>query len=233
MHHDTEVGLRNPGVPGEVQAARTDVLRQGAHQLLAQAIESEVAECLARHRETRDEAGRQRIVRTGHLPPRSIQTGIGAVPVKAPRVRDRAGEIRFTSSILPPYLRRTKTREELRPWLYLKGISTGEFGEALTALLGHNAPGLSAGTISRLKAAWQHDHARWERRDLGRGARSTCICGSTASTSACAWKRPTRASSSSSVPRPRARKSSWRSPTDSVNPRNPGRRCGWTCSAAA
>ena len=167
MHNDTEVGLRNPGVPGEVQDALTDVLRQGAHQLLAQAIESEVAEFLARHRETRDEAGRQRIVRNGHLPPRSIQTGIGAVPVKAPRVRDRAGEIRFTSSILPPYLRRTKTLEELLPWLYLKGISTGEFGEALTALLGHDAPGLSAGTISRLKAAWQHDHARWERRDLG------------------------------------------------------------------
>ena len=168
MHNDTEVGLRNPGVPGEVQDALTDVLRQGAHQLLAQAIESEVAEFLARHRETRDEAGRQRIVRNGHLPPRSIQTGIGAVPVKAPRVRDRAGEIRFTSSILPPYLRRTKTLEALLPWLYLKGISTGEFGEALTALLGHDAPGLSAGTISRLKAAWQQEHARWERRDLGR-----------------------------------------------------------------
>ncbi len=154
-------------MPGEVQDALTDVLRHGAHQLLAQAIESEVADFLAQHRETRDQAGRQRLVRNGYLPPRTIQTGIGAVPVQAPRVRDRAGEIRFTSSILPPYLRRTKTIEELLPWLYLKGISTGEFSEALTALLGHDAPGLSAGTISRLKAAWQQDHARWERRDMG------------------------------------------------------------------
>ena len=168
MNNDTEVELKNPGVPGEVQDALTDVLRHGAHQLLAQAIETEVAEFLARHRDTRDETGRRRIVRNGYLPPRTIQTGIGAVPVKAPRVRDRAGEIRFTSSILPPYLRRTKTLEALLPWLYLKGISTGEFGEALTALLGHDAPGLSAGTISRLKAAWQQEHARWERRDLGR-----------------------------------------------------------------
>jgi transposase-like protein len=87
--------------------------------------------------------------------------------VKAPRVRDRTGTIRSTSSILPPYLRRTKTIEELLPWLYLKGISTGDFGEALTALLGRQAPGLSAGTISRLKAVWQHEHARWERRELG------------------------------------------------------------------
>ena len=167
MHNDTGVEWKNPGVSGEVRDALTDVLRQGAHQLLTQAIETEVAEFLARYRETRDEGGRRRIVRNGYLPPRLIQTGIGAVPVKAPRVRDRAGEIRFTSSILPPYLRRTKTIEALLPWLYLKGISTGEFGEALTALVGHDAPGLSAGTISRLKAAWQHEHARWERRDLG------------------------------------------------------------------
>ena len=90
-----------------------------------------MAEFLSRHRDARDEAGRVRRVRNGHLPERSLQTGIGDVPVKAPRVRDRAGEIRFTSSILPPYLRRTKTIEELLPWLYLKGISTGGFSEAL------------------------------------------------------------------------------------------------------
>jgi len=167
MNHDTDVIQRNPGGAGEVRDARTDVLRHGAQQLLTQAIESEVAEFLARHREMRDPAGRQRLVRKGYLPPRTIQTGIGAVPVNAPRVRDRAGEIRVTSSILPPYLRRTKTLKELLPWLYLKGISTGEFGEALTARVGPDAPGLSAGTISRLKAAWQHDHACWERRDLG------------------------------------------------------------------
>ena len=88
------------------------------------------------------------------------------MPVRAPRVRDRRGEIRFTSSILPPCLRRTKTIEELLPWLYLKGISTGDFSEAITALLGRDAQGLSAGTISRLKAAWTAEHARWERRSL-------------------------------------------------------------------
>ena len=86
--------------------------------------------------------------------------------MKAPRVRDRGGELRFTSSILPPYLRRTKTMEELLPWLYLKGISTGGFAEALAALLGRDAPGLSAGTISRLKAVWQDEHAQWEKRSL-------------------------------------------------------------------
>ncbi|MBU6432464.1 MAG: IS256 family transposase [Nitrospirae bacterium] len=167
MHNDTGVELKNPGVSGEVQDALTDVLRHGAHQLLTQAIETEVTEFLTRYRDARDEAGRRRIVRNGYLPPRTIQTGLGDVSVKAPRVRDRTGTIRFASSILPPYLRRTQTIEALLPWLYLKGISTGEFGEALTALLGPHAPGLSAGTISRLQAAWQHEHARWERRDLG------------------------------------------------------------------
>jgi transposase-like protein len=167
MNHDTEVALKNPEVSGEVRDVLTEVLRYGAQQLLTQAIETEVAEFLTRYRDTRDEAGRRRIVRNGYRPPRTIQTGLGDVAVKAPRVRDRTGTIRFTSSILPPYLRRTKTIEELLPWLYLKGISTGDFGEALTALLGRHAPGLSAGTISRLKAVWQHEHARWERRELG------------------------------------------------------------------
>lgn len=167
MNHDTEVALKNPEVSGEVRDALTDVLRYGAQQLLTQAIETEVTEFLTRYRDTRDEAGRRRIVRNGYRPPRTIQTGLGDVSVKAPRVRDRTGTIRFTSSILPPYLRRTKTLEELLPWLYLKGISTGDFGEALSALLGRHAPGLSAGTISRLKAVWQHEHARWERRELG------------------------------------------------------------------
>ncbi len=95
--------------------------------------------------------GYQRLVRNGYLPERTIQTGIGDVAVKAPRVRDRAGQLRFSSAILPLYLRCTKTIEELLPWLYLKGISTEGFSEALGALLGHDAPGLSAGAISRLK----------------------------------------------------------------------------------
>jgi len=105
-------------------------------------------------------------VRNGYLPQRTIQTGIGDIAVKAPRVRDRGGKLRFGSAILPPYLRRTKTIEELLPWLYLKGISTGGFSEALASLLGRDAPGLSASTISRLKTIWQEEHARWERRSL-------------------------------------------------------------------
>ena len=125
-----------------------------------------MAEFLQQHRNQEDELGRARLVRNGYLPGRMIQTGIGAVPVTAPRVRDRAGKLRFTSSILPPYLRRTRTIEELLPWLYLKGISTGDFSEALASLLGRDAPGLAAATISRLKAVWQDEHAKWERRDL-------------------------------------------------------------------
>jgi transposase-like protein len=166
MNNDNVFELKNPGMAGEVRDVLTDVLRQGAQQLLAQAIEAEVAEFLQQYSEQQDESGRTRLVRNGYLPRRTIQTGIGAVAVKAPRVRDRAGTIRFTSSILPPYLRRTKTIEELLPWLYLKGISTGEFGEALTALLGRDAPGLSAGTISRLKQVWAVEHGRWEQRSL-------------------------------------------------------------------
>jgi Transposase, Mutator family len=107
MNNDTGIEPKNPGVSGEVRDALTDVLRHGAHQLLTQAIESEVGEFLMRYRDAREAAGRRRIVRNGYLPPRTIQTGIGGVAVKAPRVRDRIGTIRFTSSILPPYLRRT------------------------------------------------------------------------------------------------------------------------------
>lgn len=127
---------------------------------------AEVAEFIARHRELKDEQERRRVVRNGYLPERTIQTGIGAVGVKAPRVRDRAGEIKFRSSILPAYLRRTKSIEELLPWLYLKGISTGDFSEALTALLGKDAPGLSSATISRLKEVWKEEQLRWSKRDL-------------------------------------------------------------------
>jgi transposase-like protein len=144
----------------------TEVLRSGARELLQQAVEAEVAEFIVRHRELKDERARQRVVRNGYQPEREIQTGIGEVPVKRPRVRDRAGEIKFNSSILPRYLRRTKSIEELLPWLYLKGLSTGDFSTALTALVGKDAPGLSAATISRLKEVWQEQYERWTRRDL-------------------------------------------------------------------
>ena len=129
----------------------------------------------------RDDAGNRQMVRNGYGPERKIQTGIGEVKVRVPKVADRRKEsgskIKFSSSILPPYLRRTKSIEDLLPWLYLKGISTGDFGEALTALLGKNAPGLSASTISRLKEVWQEELKVWQQNALSEKERSTCIFG--------------------------------------------------------
>lgn len=166
MKEDNVVGYRNPGIALPVADALTEVLQRGARELLQQAVEAEMCEFIARHRELKDERERQRVVRNGYQPERTIQTGIGNVPVKAPRVRDRKGEIKFSSNILPRYLRRTKSLEELLPWLYLKGLSTGDFSTALTALLGQDAPGLSAATISRLKEVWKEEHGRWSKRDL-------------------------------------------------------------------
>lgn len=166
MKEDSVVEYRNPGIALPVADALTEVLRQGARELLQQAVEGEVAEFIARHRELKDEQERQRVVRNGYKPERRIQTGIGEVPVKAPRVRDREGEIKFRSSILPAYLRRTRSIEELLPWLYLKGLSTGDFSTALAALLGKDARGLSAATISRLKEVWKGEYERWSKRDL-------------------------------------------------------------------
>ncbi len=166
MQEDNLVEYRNPGIALPVADPLTAVLRQGARELLAQAIETEVSEFLASHRELKDADGKQRVVRNGYLPERTIQTGIGDVAVKAPRVRDRAGEIKFSSSLLPPYLRRTRSLEELLPWLYLKGLSTSDFSSALTALLGKDAAGLSAKTISRLKEVWKSEHEQWSRRNL-------------------------------------------------------------------
>jgi transposase-like protein len=156
--------------PGTLSDPLTEVLRSGARALLAQAIAAEVAGFLGSHADKLTDDGRQRLVRHGHLPEREIMTGIGPVAVRAPRIRDRVGtgeeRIAFSSAILPPYARRSKSLEVLIPILYLKGISTGGFEEALAALLGHNAGGLSASTIGRLKDAWADEHARWQKRDL-------------------------------------------------------------------
>jgi putative transposase len=151
------------------QDVLTDLLRDGARRLLAQAIEAEVATWIEAHAHLKDQTGRQQVVRNGHLPERTIQTGIGPIEVKQPRVRDRRpGDERasFTSAILPPYLRKTRSLEGLIPWLYLKGISTGDFAEALQAILGPDAPGLSAATVTRLKTAWESEHAAWSKRSL-------------------------------------------------------------------
>ena len=147
----------------------SDILRAGARNLIQQAVEAELSMLLEAHSGETISDGRMRLVRHGHLPEREVMTGIGSVTVKVPRVRDRgagAEKIRFTSTILPPYLRKTKSIEDLLPWLYLKGISTGDFQEALAALLGPNASGLSSTTISRLKADWWDEYDRWQRRDL-------------------------------------------------------------------
>jgi len=166
VQEDNLVAYNNPGMALPVADALTEVLRRGAETLLQQAVEAEVAEVIARFQELKDERGRQRVVRNGHLPERQVQTGIGELPVKAPRVRDRAGELKFNSSILPRYLRRTRSLEELLPWLYLKGLSTGDFSSALTALLGKDAFGLSANTIGRLKEVWKREYEQWSKRSL-------------------------------------------------------------------
>jgi putative transposase len=166
VQEDNLVAYKNPGIALPVADALTEVLRRGASTLLQQAVEAEVAEYVAQYLNLKDELGRQRVVRNGHLPERRVQTGIGEVAVKAPRVRDRGGELKFSSSILPPYLRRTRSLEELLPWLYLKGLSTSDFSSALTALLGKDAPGLSANTISRLKEVWKGEYEQWSKRDL-------------------------------------------------------------------
>ena len=166
----TDTNVIKLAQPGTFTDSLTEILRNGAHALLAQAIELEVANFKGRYADLKTAAGRQRLVRHGHLPKREIMTGIGPVAVRQPRVRDREpseGErIRFSSSILPPYARRTKSLEVLIPILYLKGISTGDFEEALGALLGKDTGGLSASTIGRLKEAWADEHARWLDRDL-------------------------------------------------------------------
>ena len=165
MKENTVVAFQNPS--DFQKDPLTEVLQAGARELLAQAVEAEVSVFLGSHAALVDAAGRRRVVRNGYLPERFIQTGIGPVSVRQPRVRDRGdGAIRFTSAILPRYLRRAKSLEDLLPWLYLKGISTGDFGEALAALLGSSAPGLSASTITRLKEVWGVEAERWQRRDL-------------------------------------------------------------------
>ena len=148
----------------------TEILRGGARELLRQAVEAELASHLEAWSHLRLETGQQRVVRHGHGPARSILTGIGPVSVRRPKTRDRgaSGEdrIRFSSAILPRFARRTKSLDAVLPTLYLRGVSTGDFGEALSALVGAEAPGLGPGVIGRLKAAWAQDHDRWQRRDL-------------------------------------------------------------------
>jgi putative transposase len=142
------------------------ILREGAKKLLMQAIENEVAEYIESLKVIKDESNRRLVTRNGYLPERTIQTGLGEISINQPRIRDKREGKKFASQILPPYLRRTSSLDALIPALYLKGVSTGDFGEALEALLGENAKGLSATNIVRLKESWEKDFKKWQERDL-------------------------------------------------------------------
>ena len=155
---------------GAIDDPLTEILRSGARRLIAQAVEAEFETFLASHAELVLPDGRQRVVRHGHEPVRAVQTGIGPVEVQKPKARDRGAtpgtRIRFTSNILPKWARRTKSLDALLPVLYLRGISAGDFQEALAALLGKDAPNLSPSVIARLKSDWEDEYRQWQGRDL-------------------------------------------------------------------
>jgi transposase-like protein len=147
----------------------SEILRAGAQRLLTQAIEDEVTDWIESRSNLTNEAGHRQVVRNGRLPKRAILTGLGPLEVEQPRVLDRRPKDEaefFSSKVLPPYLRKTKSLEELIPWLYLKGISTGDFSEALAALVGPQAKGLSASTVVRLKSIWEEEFQEWNQRSL-------------------------------------------------------------------
>jgi transposase-like protein len=153
--------------PVSVRDALTELLREGAQRLLRQAVEAELEEFLAARGGERDGVGRAAVVRNGHLPEREVLTGIGPVTVQVPKVRSRTEEPAiFRSSLVPPYVRKAKSVEAALPWLYLRGISSGQMQEALSVMLGEEAVGLSAAVVSRLKAKWQAEHHAWSERRL-------------------------------------------------------------------
>ena len=169
MNKNTVIPFRRPADAEPVGAndPLTDLLRDGARRLIAEAVDIELQGFLAQYEDKRLEDGHRAVVRNGYQPERSLQTGIGPVPVKIPKVRDRSGSgIKFNSLLVPPYLRKTKSVEALLPWLYLKGISTGDFQEALTSLLGPAAKGLSPSVIARLKHVWETERKEWAESSL-------------------------------------------------------------------
>ena len=168
MKKDTVVSLKKPV---EELDPLTALLRAGAQQLLCEAVVAELAEYLSQYQAEREADGRRCMVRNGYLPARTVMTGLGEVRIQVPKTRDRRGRGRhFTSALLPPYIKRTASVEGVLPWLYLKGVSTGDMSAALAALLGEQARGLSAGTVSRLKRVWEQEYQAWCVRDL-RGRR--------------------------------------------------------------
>ena len=151
----------------DTQDLLTDLMRTGVRKLIAQALQAEVADLLASYRDQQDEQGHARVVRSGHHPPREIQTGIGPVTVQVPKVRSRQGNpVTFHSALVPPYVRKTASLEAALPWLYVKGISTGEMQPALEALVGPEVKGLSASTVARLKQVWRAEYTSWRQRQF-------------------------------------------------------------------
>jgi len=153
-------------LPPEVRPSLDELAREGARRMLAAALEAEVVEYLELHRDERDERGHALVVRNGRARPRTVATGAGAIGVSAPRVNDRREGERFTSRILPPYMRRSPRLEEALPILYLRGLSTSDFAPALEVLFGEAVRGFSATTITRLKEVWEAEYEQWSRRDL-------------------------------------------------------------------
>lgn len=167
MEKDKVINLNRPEETGS--DVLSEIIRKGAQRILKEALE--IKTFIDKYRELRIRGNKQRIVRNGYLAEREIVTGVGKVSIKAPRLRDRGGEgtpekLQFSSSILPPYLRKTKSLEELIPWLYLKGISTGDFSEALSAIIGKDSTGFSQAVVSRLKAKRKNEFDHWRQRDL-------------------------------------------------------------------
>ena len=166
MKKDNVISLEKPQ---RTKLVLTETLRCRSKRITFKAVQAEMHEFLSLYQDVIDEQGRQCVVRNGYLPARQIMTGLGEVDIRVPKTRDRGGEGRhFRSALLPPYIKRTKSVENVLPWLYLKGIFTGDFSEALAALLGDDASGLSAGTISRLKQSWHEEHDVWRKRDLSK-----------------------------------------------------------------
>lgn len=162
MSNDTIVSFSNPAFRDEL----SDLVRAGAQRIIGQAVEAELQNFLDDHREAKDDRGRQAVVRNGYLPEREVVSGVGTVRVQVPKTRDRGGEGRcFRSALLPPYLKKTRRLEAVIPWLYLKGVSTNDFDEALRALFGGSVKGLSPASIARLKQGWEVEYAQWRARD--------------------------------------------------------------------
>ncbi len=162
MREDTTISFRNPALRDKL----SELVREGAQRIIRQAVEAELEAFLEGYAADRDAQGRRAVVRNGYLPSREVLTGVGPVRVRVPRTRDRSGAGRcFRSELLPPYLKKTRRMEAVIPWLYLKGVSTNDFGEALTALFGESVKGLSPASVARLKDGWEREYAQWRERD--------------------------------------------------------------------